>query len=78
MIRDFSASGLSPELFAWIAAQLGAEVAACERISGGASRLSCSLGLDPPARVREAFLRVDSGSGPLAGTIFTLRVKWRS
>jgi len=71
--RDFSASGLSPELFAWIAAQLGAEVAACERISGGASRLSCSLDLDPPARVREAFLRVDSGSGPLAGTIFTLQ-----
>ncbi len=73
MSRDFSASGLSPELFAWIAAQLGAEVTACERISGGASRLSCSLGLDPPARVREAFLRVDSGSGPLAGTIFTLQ-----
>jgi len=71
--RDFSASGLSPQLFSWVAAQLGGEVASCERISGGASRLSCSLGLDPPARAGEAFLRVDSGSGPLAGTIFTLQ-----
>jgi aminoglycoside phosphotransferase (APT) family kinase protein len=73
MSKDLSASGLSPPLLSWVATTLGGEVAACERITGGASRLSYVLGVERPARVGEAFLRVDSGSGPLSGTIFTLQ-----
>jgi aminoglycoside phosphotransferase (APT) family kinase protein len=72
MGKDLSASGLSPQLLSWAAATLGGELASCERITGGASRLSYVLGADPPARVDSAFLRVDSGAGPLSGTIFTL------
>jgi aminoglycoside phosphotransferase (APT) family kinase protein len=69
---DLGASGLAPEILSWAARALGGEVTACERVTGGASRLSYILSFAPPARVGEAFLRVDSGSGPLSGTIFTL------
>jgi aminoglycoside phosphotransferase (APT) family kinase protein len=72
MGTDLSASGLAPPLLSWVAEQLGGPVTACDRVTGGASRLSYALGLGPPARVDEAFLRVDSGASPLSGTIFTL------
>jgi aminoglycoside phosphotransferase (APT) family kinase protein len=73
MGKDLSASGLSPELLSWAATTLGGNVASCERITGGASRLSYALEAERPARVSTAFLRVDSGAGPLSGTIFTLQ-----
>jgi aminoglycoside phosphotransferase (APT) family kinase protein len=72
MDKNLGASGLSPELVSWAADALGGEVAACERVSGGASRLSFALAAASPARAGTAFLRVDSGAGPLSGTIFTL------
>jgi aminoglycoside phosphotransferase (APT) family kinase protein len=65
-------SGISPELLGWIGGVLGGEVTGCERIPGGASRLSFKLKLAQPSQVAEAFLRVDSGAGPLSGTLFTL------
>jgi aminoglycoside phosphotransferase (APT) family kinase protein len=73
MGTDLSASGLAPELLSWVAETLGGEVVSCERITGGASRLSYALGLGRGARVSDAFLRVDSGASPLSGTIFTLQ-----
>jgi aminoglycoside phosphotransferase (APT) family kinase protein len=73
MSAGLGASGLAPQLLSWVAEKVGAEVASCERITGGASRLSYSLDLGPSARVRSAFLRVDAGTSPLSGTIFTLQ-----
>jgi len=73
MSNDLGASGLKPDLLSWVAGVLGGEVVSCERITGGASRQSFALELAPGARVAEAFLRVDTGAGPLSGTIFTLQ-----
>jgi aminoglycoside phosphotransferase (APT) family kinase protein len=73
MSKDLGAGGLKPDILAWVAGVLGGEVVSCERITGGASRQSFALGLAPGGRVAEAFLRVDTGSGPLSGTDFTLQ-----
>ena len=72
MAKALDFGGLPPDLVKWIAGVLGGEVTSCDRIPGGASRLSFRLSLAAPARVGQAFLRVDSGEGPLSGTIFTL------
>ena len=73
MSNDPGASCLKPDLLSWVAGVLGGQVISCERITGGASRQSFALKLAPGARREEAFLRVDTGSGPLSGTIFTLQ-----
>jgi len=72
MAKEIDTSGISPDLLLWAGETLGGKVTGCERVVGGASRLSYRLSLAPPARVPEAFLRVDSGTGPLSGTLFTL------
>ena len=72
MANEAGAGGLAPDLTAWVGDVLGANVVASERITGGASRQSFALELAPGGRVAEAFLRMDTGAGPLSGTIFTL------
>lgn len=72
MTRDFDAQGLPLDLLDWIETTSGGEIAACERIAGGASRLSYILRLTPSSPMPSVFLRVDSGSGGLSGTEFTL------
>lgn len=72
MVKVADFGGLTAETLTWIASVLGGPVTSCERIPGGASRLSYRLSLADSAQVREAFLRVDSGEGPLSDTIFTL------
>src|SRR5688572_28462800 len=72
MTQEHGFEGIGPQLLKWIAGLMAGEVIAAERIPGGASRLSYVVTFAPTAKIRHAFLRVDSGIGPLSDTRFTL------
>jgi len=62
-------SELSAALRTWIESTIGKPVVAVQELTGGASRNSYILTLQSGTRV---FLRLDTGHGPLSGTVYTL------
>lgn len=66
---DASADALPPSVRAWAQAVLGSPIVAVAPVVGGASRASAIV---RTAAGGEAFLRRETGTGPLADTPFTL------